>query len=953
MTFVKELPPLRVKLIGDDSSYRLMMAGVLKDAVELERRVAKAKASASGVRGESPATAKRRDEIHQLRMANIQQSQADKSAIAQARLANVQAVQTRANAAQQQSMSIQRQLAAQLFRNRQTAANSADLAAQLRIDAVRQRSQQAAAAAAQRLNAANQRARQQAAAFQQRLHQNATAHRARMMAAQLRMQQQALAAAARLQAINDANNRANLAAAQRMQQQQQAHVQRLSIQWARAQQQLAAGQQRMQQQAAESQRRLFDAQVRNRRANAQAAQRLADMQMNAQMRLEAHQQRMRIQQEIHARRLASTYYITHPPRAQNAGTGTRGGWGGGNGGGLGDRADIYMGINSMRTMAQAVSAPLKASAEWQQMTIMFEGFLGSAKEAKNMMEDLQKQALTSPYTSQDLATNAKLLIGYGMAAEQAKEVLQQLGDVAVGDSNKMDKLALAMAQINSLGKLQGQELRQLTEHGFNPLATIAKATGKPLAEMMDLMKKGAVSSAAVSAALKIETSEGGRFAGMAARMNDSLIGLTNQIKEYGMLIGRKLMDTMLGEIEQFLRQGVRIIKQYNAWIDNNKELAKQYAQLAAKVFIAVFTIKAFALAIAIVRWNLTQLRAVMILFWTLLYPVRLGIMGITVALGALRGTLTLLRLGFLATWAAALGPIAAIIAALPVLGASIVGISWLVTHPGGLKGAFDDASWAINKLIDGGKAFFYNWKENMPKLVTYVRDNWATLLADMLTLVTKFADIAGNMMLNALTGTTASARLAASPSHMAKRFKADALTTLYGTIGPPGDIYPEAMADLAKLKAEIGDAEMQAAKADLTPYTAKADMANFLSTWKPSSPALPEFNWSMPSTPEPEKPELPALPTPGDFDWGSMLNAKGKGDKAPKDFGVSVEGSASGSDFYKRHYNASMGLTPTVASANTMEEKQDKTNALLKQIVTNTKPTAQGATVPANIGVGI
>ncbi len=211
---------------------------------------------------------------------------------------------------------------------------------------------------------------------------------------------------------------------------------------------------------------------------------------------------------------------------------------------------------------------------------------------------------------QTIMGSVKTMMAYGAAVDQAQEVTKMLGDVAGGSNEKLDRLSLGMAQIISLGKLQGNELRQLTEHGFNPLRTIAERTLKPMQTLEDRMRElnkmkedGLITSQAVIAALRIETSEGGRFAGMSKRMSQDVWGLGQQIKELLTFVQKRFTDTLLKEIEDSLRIVIRYLKELDQWMQANPEAVKSYAQWAKTILTAVVAINALGFAMAFLRWQ--------------------------------------------------------------------------------------------------------------------------------------------------------------------------------------------------------------------------------------------------------------------------------------------------------------------------------------------------------------
>lgn len=333
--------------------------------------------------------------------------------------------------------------------------------------------------------------------------------------------------------------------------------------------------------------------------------------------------------------------------------------------GLGDRADIYMHLNAIKGTLSAASSFVAASANWQRMQVQMEGFTGSKQGAATVMEQMRKSALESPYDMQTIMGSVKTMMAYGAAVDQAQEVTKMLGDVAGGSNEKLDRLSLGMAQIISLGKLQGNELRQLTEHGFNPLRTIAERTLKPMQTLEDRMRElnkmkedGLITSQAVITALRIETSEGGRFAGTAKRMSQDVWGLGQQIKELLTFVQKRFTDTLLKEIEDSLRIVIRYLKEMDQWMQANPEAVKSYAQWAKTILTAVIAVNALGMVMAMARW---QGR----LLWSALTLIPRAIGGILELAGAIRtvagaSSLAGSRFAMLAGRAGAVGAVFAI-----------------------------------------------------------------------------------------------------------------------------------------------------------------------------------------------------------------------------------------------------------------------------------------------------
>jgi len=162
---------------------------------------------------------------------------------------------------------------------------------------------------------------------------------------------------------------------------------------------------------------------------------------------------------------------------------------------------------------QYVTESWKMALDIEKTQLQFQIFTGSLGTAQKLMGELRQIAATTSLTLDVSLQSTRTLLQYGVAAQEVTHRLKQLGDIAGGDTERMQRLSLAFGQITAQGRLQGQELRQLVEAGFNPLAEIARITGRSMISLRVAMAEGKISIEDVQDALDAATSEGGRFYG--------------------------------------------------------------------------------------------------------------------------------------------------------------------------------------------------------------------------------------------------------------------------------------------------------------------------------------------------------------------------------------------------------------------------------------------------------
>lgn len=174
---------------------------------------------------------------------------------------------------------------------------------------------------------------------------------------------------------------------------------------------------------------------------------------------------------------------------------------------------------------ETVKTGISAFAEREKLQTDIGTLLGDDAAGKQFSDYITQFAKATPYGISELSGLAKGLIQYNVSLEDTKMYMQQLGDIAMGDKQKMASLGVVLGQVASAGRLQGQDLMQFINAGFNPLTVLSEMTGKSMADLRDMMSEGAISFDMVSAALKKATSEGGRFYKGMEKGSKTLSGL--------------------------------------------------------------------------------------------------------------------------------------------------------------------------------------------------------------------------------------------------------------------------------------------------------------------------------------------------------------------------------------------------------------------------------------------
>jgi tape measure domain-containing protein len=279
-------------------------------------------------------------------------------------------------------------------------------------------------------------------------------------------------------------------------------------------------------------------------------------------------------------------------------------------------------IGSVRSLLPALGlagamalggSSLNAGLQAQATQTSFEVMAGKEGGTK-LNKDLTKYAQDSIY-GKEVYQNAQTMLGFGLAAETVMPSMKMLGDVAMGNSEKLGSLTLAFSQVKAAGKLTGQDLLQFINTGFNPLQQIAQDTGISLGKLKEKMSDGLISFDMVEQAFKNATGEGGRFYDMTNKIAQTDFGkwqaFQGQLDGLAMQVGGILAPAFGSLITNVLVPLTTTLSEVIVWLQQNAEWIQFSATVAGAAAIGyygyMFAINAVSIATRVwtaVQWAL-------------------------------------------------------------------------------------------------------------------------------------------------------------------------------------------------------------------------------------------------------------------------------------------------------------------------------------------------------------
>ena len=191
-------------------------------------------------------------------------------------------------------------------------------------------------------------------------------------------------------------------------------------------------------------------------------------------------------------------------------------------------------------LGKVVQSGVDYNASMESYLTNFKVMLGNEELAAAKLAELRKMAASTPFALSDLTEGTQTLLQFGVAADDTTGVLQQLGDISLGNADKLQTLVRAYGKMSSAQKVTLENVNMMIDAGFNPLNQICDATGESMSDLYKRISDGRVSFEELQYAVQAATSEGGQFyngmleasqtfSGRMSTLQDNVAALTGEL----------------------------------------------------------------------------------------------------------------------------------------------------------------------------------------------------------------------------------------------------------------------------------------------------------------------------------------------------------------------------------------------------------------------------------------
>lgn len=183
-------------------------------------------------------------------------------------------------------------------------------------------------------------------------------------------------------------------------------------------------------------------------------------------------------------------------------------------------------MEAVRGAVMAGGSFLKLAGDAEQAQVAFEGLLKDGQKAKDFLADLSTFARNTPFEMEGLKATSRQFLAFGFDAKAVIPILTAVGDAVGmlgGGEDELQRVTLALGQMQAKGKVTAEEMGQLAEIGLPVWQILAKEIGVSVPKAMQMASDGAISSSKGIAALLTGLEE--RFGGGMEKQSKTLLGM--------------------------------------------------------------------------------------------------------------------------------------------------------------------------------------------------------------------------------------------------------------------------------------------------------------------------------------------------------------------------------------------------------------------------------------------
>lgn len=264
-------------------------------------------------------------------------------------------------------------------------------------------------------------------------------------------------------------------------------------------------------------------------------------------------------------------------------------------------ANVVGGLAAGFGVASFAQSVFQTGQQFEKFEVGLRTFTGSAESAKQVFNDIKKDAATTPFEVEPLFRGVTALVSTGLSAKEARRDVLALGNAIVatgGGNDELQRMVSNLQQIKNVGKATAADLRQFGYAGINVYKLLEKSTGIA----SDKLAGMDISYQMLTEALRQSAEKGGIFFGAMDNAMSTTAGQLSNLSDSFKFFANDIFEALKPAIDSVisgLASTIDYLKDGVKWMKENKDIV---GAVAVAFITAGAAILAYNTAIKISAW---------------------------------------------------------------------------------------------------------------------------------------------------------------------------------------------------------------------------------------------------------------------------------------------------------------------------------------------------------------
>lgn len=219
---------------------------------------------------------------------------------------------------------------------------------------------------------------------------------------------------------------------------------------------------------------------------------------------------------------------------------------------------VQVGQKVISGIADITKESIVLAASFEKSRMTWGVLVNDMQKGSKVFDQLYAFAAKTPLSFQNVERAAQTLKGMGVATEDLIGVMGKLGDVAMGDDAKLQRVSLVYGQVVAKGKADTRDLWQFVDAGVPIVDMLGQVLGKTGGEILKMTADGKIGFKDVEAAINKATGEGGQFHNLMQETSKTASGQWSTALDNARTVaadfGEKLLTFVVPALKEFNAQ---------------------------------------------------------------------------------------------------------------------------------------------------------------------------------------------------------------------------------------------------------------------------------------------------------------------------------------------------------------------------------------------------------------